>query len=491
MICNMHLDNLSLLGVLAILLQFAIMGSVILRVILTRHPPGSAFAWILLTTILPYIGFFLYLMFGERPIGRLRRRRLREILTRWGRLAYHKISPVGPLPKLLMQHRSFIHLACKLGGMPIASGSRTQLLGSADKTIASLLQDICAAQSSIDMEFYIWDEGGDVESIAQALLAAATRGVRVRILVDDFGSRSFLRSKSKTSMEAAGIEIASALPMRFLRVFGLQRADIRLHRKTVIIDRRIAYTGSFNMIDPRRYQGAKEVGAWVDAMVRVEGPAVTALMAVWTFDWALQPDGDMSDFDDDFAEELIPNCGPASVVTVPSGPYENGDRSLLLVLEAINRAQYSLTITTPYFVPSEAVVMALHNAVLRGVDVKLIVPERADSLPVTYAMRRYFDDLLQGGVRILLYQGGLLHTKSITIDDECSVFGTLNIDNRSLHLNFELMMVIFDSAFTTDLDKLQAEYASRCRELNADTWRQRPLADRLKEGACFLASPIL
>lgn len=135
--------------------------------------------------------------------------------------------------------------------------------------------------------------------------------------------------------------------------------------------------------------------------------------------------------------------------------------------------------------------MALHNAVLRGVDVKLIVPERADSLPVTYAMRRYFDDLLQGGVRILLYQGGLLHTKSITIDDECSVFGTLNIDNRSLHLNFELMMVIFDSAFTTDLDKLQAEYASRCRELNADTWRQRPLADRLKEGACFLASPIL
>lgn len=487
----MQLDNLTLFGALAVLVQFVIMASVILRVILTRHPPGSAFAWILLATILPYAGFFLYLMFGERPIGRIRRRRLRQILARWGRLAQHKLTPYGPLPKRLVRHRTFIHLACKLGGMPIATGSRTWLRGSADETISSLLQDISAAKSSVDMEFYIWDEGGDVESIMQALIAAAGRGVRVRLLVDDFGSRSFLRSQGRTRMEAAGIEIASALPMRFLRFFGLQRADIRLHRKTVIIDRRIAYTGSFNMIDPRRYQGAAEVGAWVDAMVRVEGPAVTALMAVWSFDWALQPDSDMSDFEEDFATEMIPNCGQASVVTVPSGPYENGDRSMLLVLEAINRAQYSLTITTPYFVPSEAVVLALHNAVLRGVDVKLIVPARADSLPVTYAMRRYFDDLLEGGVKILLYQGGLLHTKSITIDDECSVFGTLNIDNRSLHLNFELMMVIFDRTFTADLDKLHAKYASKCRLLDAEAWRRRPLVDRLKEGACFLVSPLL
>ena len=279
--------------------------------------------------------------------------------------------------------------------------------------------------------------------------------------------------------------------MKFLRFFGLQRADIRLHRKTVVIDNRIAYTGSFNMIDPRSYAEASIVGAWVDAMVRVEGPAVASLAAVWQFDWALQPDGDLADFEETFAAEAALNAGDAVIATVPSGPYANGDRNLLLVIEAINRAEHTLTITTPYFIPTESVVCALFNAVLRGVAVTLIVPEKCDNPATGWAMRRYFDDLLEAGVRILLYEGGLLHTKSISVDNEFAVFGTLNIDNRSLHLNFELMMAIFDEAFVRDLSALHAEYETHCSELQADVWRNRPLSNRLREGASYLISPLL
>lgn len=484
-------ESLTLWGALAALVQFAIVASVIIRVILTRHPPGSAFAWILLTTILPYAGFLLYLAFGERPLGRLRARRLRTTAAIWGEMAGRRLTPLGPLPRELVRHRAFLHLAAKLAGMPLSTGSTASLKPSSAKTIASLRRDIEAARSSIDMEFYIWEDGGEVRGISSALVAAARRGVRVRILVDDFGSRAFLRSEARRRLEDAGVKIASALPMRLLQIFGLQRADIRLHRKTVIIDRRIAYTGSFNMIDPHEYAEAAVVGAWVDAMVRVEGPAAQALESVWLVDWALQPDGDASDLDLAPMREAIPNTGEAVVVSVPSGPYHAGDRNLLLILEAIGRAEHTLTITTPYFIPTESVVSALLNAKLRGVDVTLIVPERCDSSATGWAMRRYFDVLLEGGIRILLYEKGLLHTKSIAVDNEFAVFGTLNIDNRSMHLNFELMMVIFDKDFVAALARLHREYEARCREIHPDAWRLRPLADRLREGACYLISPLL
>ena len=487
----MNFDTFTIYGLLAALLQLVIIVGTILRVILTRHPPGSAFAWILLTTILPYIGFALYLMFGERPIGRLRARRLRETGKRWMTVAHQKLTPHGPLPYKLARHRTFIHLVTRLAGMPLATGSCVELHKTSEQTLRAIENDIKAAAKSVDMVFYIFSPQGRVLQVIDALIDAAARGVRVRILVDDFGSRAFLRSDARRRMETAGIEIASALPMRFLRFFGLQRADLRLHRKLVIIDRKIGYTGSFNMIDPAGYKDSGDVGEWVDAMVRLTGPAVLSLIGVWAFDWALQPDGDLSDLDNGEEVPFMPNCGQADTICIPSGPYQTEDVSLLLVLESIASAQSTLTVTTPYFIPNESVVAALKNAVLRGVDVRLIVPRRCDGALVNWAMRRYFDDLLAGGVKIYLYDAGMLHTKSISIDGEVGIFGTLNIDNRSMHLNFELMMAIFDRQFVADLDSLTTDYMRKSSLLDPIRWRKRPLSNRLKEGASYLVSPLL
>lgn len=491
MLSSSSLTHLSFWGLVAFFVQAFIVLAVTLRVMLTRHPPGASFAWILVTTILPYAGFFLYLMFGERPIGRLRAARQKKAIARWARIANHKLTPLGPLPRFLVRHRSFIHLATRLGGMPLTTGSLPRLLGTSQDVIESLLRDICRAEHSIAMTFYIWENGGEIDRITEAILAARARGVRVRILLDAFGSRAFLRSAAAQRFRNEGVELSSAMPMRFWKILGLQRADLRMHRKLVVIDDTVAYTGSFNMIDPTGYDAAVEVGAWVDAMVRLEGPAVISLLAVWRFDWALQPDEDLSDLEHDYALLDMPNRGPAGVVTIPSGPYDKGDQSLHLVIETINRAERTLSITTPYFVPNEAVVIALVNAALRGVRVELIVPHRTDSCAVAWATRRYFDDLLKAGVKILYFEGGLLHTKAVAVDEEFVLFGTLNIDNRSMHLNFELSLLIFDAGFAEDFGKTLERYRTSCVPIDPERWRRRPVIERLKEGASYLISPLL
>lgn len=482
-----EIDHLTLLSLLALVTQLIVILGVILRVILTRHPPGSAFAWILLTIVLPYVGFLLYLILGERPIGRIRARLLNA-----GNASPHSFSHLDlPLPQAIHHYRSLIQLACQIANQPLTTGNALSLKHSGTVSIQSILDDISLAKHSIEMEFYIWENGGHIEKITQALFEARQRDVQVFLLVDDFGSKNFLKSQLKKDMEAAGMHIASAMPMRFLRMFGLQRADIRLHRKTVIIDQAVAYTGSFNMIDPRGYQASQKVGQWIDAMVRIEGPSVLSLRNMWAQDWLLQPDKLQSVNAIKSTLTNYPNIGQGFVVTVPSSPSATVDTSLLLLLDAINRAEHSVTITTPYFVPNETVIHAILSAALRGVQVRLIVPAKADSRAVNWAMRRYFDDLLNAGVQILMFHGGLLHTKSIAVDDEFALFGTLNIDNRSMHLNFELMLLIFDRPFVNELLTLQQEYIHHSSALNPTTWRKRPLSERMKEGAYYLVAPLL
>ncbi|EJW93303.1 cardiolipin synthetase, partial [gut metagenome] len=176
------------------------------------------------------------------------------------------------------------------------------------------------------------------------------------------------------------------------------------------------------------------------------------------------------------------------VVTVPSGPYSQREANLYLLLQAINDAQHSITITTPYFVPNEVLSAALLNAAYRGVSVTLIVPEKADSAMVSWAGRRHYHDLLEAGVRILTYHGGLLHTKSIAIDGEYAVFGTVNFDNRSLHLNFEMMLLIFDTSFLQALKKLHEQYETQCNPIDAKNWQKRPIYGKIERGSRLSAS---
>lgn len=476
-------------SVLAVAVQAALILAVTLRVVLTRHPPGSSFAWILLTVALPYGGFLLYLMLGERSIGRLRARRMRAELERWPALAAQLVpNDVRDEVALPRADRPIARLASRLGELPLTSGSQLALMSDTGAILDRIAADIAGAQERIEMAFYIWSEGGRADEVAHALTAAAQRGVRCRLLLDAMGSKPFLAGPWPQRLTEAGVEVATAMHVRVWEM-PFVRADLRLHRKIVVIDGRIAYTGSMNLVDPRYFKQDAGVGEWIDAMARIEGPTVTALATVFDYDWTLQSSDAEPRVAVPPADPATP--GSAQVVVVPSGPTSVIDANRRLILEAINRAERSILLTTPYFVPGEPLTIALQNAAMRGVEVRLLVPEKNDSRLVQYASRRYFDDLLSAGVKVMLFRGGLLHTKSITVDEEFALFGTVNLDVRSLHLNFELMLLVFDPSFTHALVELQQSYEAAAVPLDATRWRHRPLRERLKEGACFLVSPLL
>lgn len=479
---------LTLAGAAAVVLQLTLTLGVILRVILTRHPPGSSFAWILLTVALPYFGFILYVMLGERPIGRWRAYKLKQILKTWEKVSHQKFANAR-MP-VSQRHKGLVRLAQKLGDMPMTEGSHLELLPDSEHALSRMLSDVKTAQKSISMEFYIWDLGGACDRMVDEIIEAAKRGVVCRILVDDIGSHKFLKSDRPARLREAGVHVSSALPVSIFFPFIKGRADLRLHRKTVIIDDAVGYTGSLNMIDPTLFNQSEGVGEWIDAMVRIEGASVSDLNQIFALDWALQPD------DEGHMPELLPipaarPKGSARVTVVGSGPTTVDDANRRLILEAINCARSRIYLTTPYFVPDEAMVIALQNAAMRGVDVRLCVPKICDSHWVRYASKRYFGQLMDSGVKILLFTDGILHTKAVTVDNDFSLFGTVNLDNRSLHLNFEMMLLIFDPEFVKMLSILQGTYEKMSTPLDVATWHQRPLWERFKEGFCYLVSPLL
>jgi len=308
-------------------------------------------------------------------------------------------------------------------------------------------------------------------------------------MADAVGSKALLRGARIKTLRDAGVEVVAALPTGFPRSLFV-RADLRNHRKIAVIDDRVGYTGSQNLVDPAFFKQDAGVGQWVDAMVRVEGPGVPVMAGLFLHDWSLETGEPL---------ELPPpetlsglEIDSASVVqVVPSGPGARPEAIHQLLLTTMFQARRELVITTPYFVPDESIATALISAATRGVEVTLVVPERNDSLLVRYASAAYFDDLMTAGVRVARFRDGLLHTKSITMDGAFSVFGSVNLDMRSLWLNFEISLFVYDAEFTRCLRALQQSYIDRSDCLELEPWRERGAGRRLAEDALRLASPLL
>jgi cardiolipin synthase len=365
-------------------------------------------------------------------------------------------------------------------------GHHLQLLTDSDSIMRAMIADIDAARLSIHMEFYIWSAGGFVDDLVAALLRAAGRGVACTALMDSLGSRPFFKSEAIKRLRAAGVNVVEVLPVNPLRALFV-RFDLRDHRKIAVVDRCIAYTGSMNIADPRFFKQDAGVGEWVDAMARIEGPAAWVLEAVSLSLTALQTGSQFAPL----PPPELPPAGNGHVQIFPSGPQTSRVRIDALLLTAIYAARREIVLTTPYFVPAEALLTALRSAALRGVRVILIVPEKIDSRLVRYASEAYHEDLLEVGVTILRFRDGLLHTKSVVVDEEFTVFGTVNLDLRSFELNFELSLIAFDHEFSAATRALQHAYEIRSRALRLDEWRARPRSRRLLENAVQMMSPLL
>jgi cardiolipin synthase len=462
-----------------------------IRVIMKRRPAGISLAWLVLILILPFAGALLYLLVGERRLGKKRVERATALLEPYmNRL--RKLPPESRInraklsPKALPLNR----LAEATIGVPATAGNKLLLLSESETILKSIIADIDRAKHCCHLEFYKWTEGGLADEVGEALIGAAQRGVICRVLLDAVGSAKFMKSGWPGRFQDSGIELVAALPVAPLRM-AFARLDLRLHRKIVVIDGTRAYTGSVNLADPRFFKQQAGIGQWIDAMVRIKGPAVQALEALFFWDWEVETGRDLQALKITGYLEAQPHGETANVQVIPSGPGYRSEAIHQLVLTAIYGASRELIITTPYFVPDQSLLIALLAAAQRGVALTVILPQKIDSWLVNYAGRSYFDDLLRAGVRILGFQEGLLHTKSITVDGEIALFGTVNLDMRSFWLDFEVTLCIYDTEFATLLRKLQQRYAEKSIPIDPEVWRQRSGWKRFIENLAQLFGPLL
>ena len=485
------MEHVSLVSTAIFLADLLIRVGLSLRVIGRRLPVGISLAWLAIILLLPFAGAFLYLLLGEYRLGRRRARRATE-LARLCRERFPLMFSGAPVDWSGMDVGSvaLARVAQSALGCPPLSGNHLLLLENAEAAFPSLIESIDAAKRICDLEFYIWSVGGRADDVVAAVIRAAGRKVSCRVLVDAIGSAAFLRSSLVADLRRAGVLVQAALPAGALRI-AFVRPDLRLHRKIVVIDGEIAFTGSLNLADPRFFKQEAGVGQWVDALVRVQGPAVQALSITFQTDWSLETGTAIK------WEPQPKKVGAsaanlsATVQVLPTGPDEHVAAIAQVVLTAIYAATQELVLTTPYFIPDESMLSALTSAAGRGVKVLLIVPEKIDSRMVRYASRAHQVDLLEAGVQIAQYAGGLLHTKSITIDGKFSLFGSLNLDPRSLRLDFEITLAVYDGEFTRSLRQLQQTYLDRSKMLDLATCRSRSRLERFAEDAARLVGPLL
>nr|MBP6553406.1 cardiolipin synthase [Vitreoscilla sp.] len=279
----------------------------------------------------------------------------------------------------------------------------------------------------------------------------------------------------------------------------LVRSDLRNHRKLLVVDERVAYTGSYNLVDPKVFKQGAGVGQWVDVMLRLQGPAVIQLLATFYADVAVENKQHFADIQVLWREHwphvgsiALQAASSCSVLqTIPSSPDQSHYVFYDTLICALHQAERELVLTTPYFVPDEALMLALTTAARRGVSVTLIVPQKVDSFLVRYASQAYYRVLLQNGVKIALFTGGLLHTKSVVVDDEFALFGTVNMDMRSFYLNLELTMALYSPTEIHALALQQQAYLRDCVYIDAARWQRRSVWRTLLENTVRLMSPLL
>ncbi|HSH84528.1 MAG TPA: cardiolipin synthase [Guyparkeria sp.] len=453
-----------------------------LFVVPLRRPPTAAAAWLLLLFFLPIVGLVMYLLIGRPNISRDRNEktlRLAETLRPiTDYLERTEPQSSGDLParfaavdQMVRHWRLF----------PLFDGNRIGLIKSMDAFATELVAEIDRATDHIHLTFYIAAIDPITRPVFDALERAASRGVTVRLIVDDFGSKKGMRRIRRLARR--GIAVGRAFPRSKLPRKSA-RFDLRNHRKLVVIDGRIGYTGSMNLINPEFRRGQ----AYEDLMLRIEGPVVLELQAVFVGDWYLET-GTLLGIESHFPKPEA--VGHESCIGLPSGPEYPEPLLQRLLLGLIHATTERLEIVTPYFVPDEPTLDALKAAAQRGVYCELIVPETLDHPLVQLAQESYFTELLEAGVLIRRHPKKMLHSKITLCDGQLSLVGSANLDVRSSLINAEFGLLCYSCETAERLAEQVDIYRHACRPLLAEDWSQRSRGRILLQSIARLTSPLL
>ncbi|MHB2167224.1 phospholipase D-like domain-containing protein [Alsobacter sp. R-9] len=469
-----------LLSLLALSAHLLVVGLAIV-LIPTDRKPSSATAWLLLITVAPFVGVVLFLLIGSPRLPRRRRKIQRGIAS---------LCDDAALPAPLDDRRSRIaELARGVSGLVATGGNRIDVMAGYDEIIAAMTDAVGGARTTVHCGFYILAMDRATEALLQALEAAAGRGVAVKVLFDHLGSRKFPGFQDlQGRLSRAGIEWHLSLPL-FDRKGWLQgewlRPDLRNHRKILVVDGAVGFTGSLNLID-RHYHRSDAI-RYEELCVRVEGPAAAQLDAVFRADW-------MSETGQDLRPVPVA-CRPAeasaAAQVLPSGSGLDAESNLRVFTALIYAARRRLVLVTPYFVPDEALMLALTSAVARGVKVTVVNSEAVDQALVVSAQHSFYAQLLRAGIELRLYRAPtLLHAKTLLVDDDVCTIGSSNLDIRSFTLNLEVTLVVYDTATAAALSRTIDGFLAETRIVDAHEWEARPLRRRIAENLARLTAAL-
>jgi cardiolipin synthase A/B len=449
-------------------------------IILQRRSAAATLAWLLALIFLPVVGLLIYRLIG--PL-RLERKKLKRVASR--RAVGEAVAALAALDDGNVEHLQLATISMELGeAPPLRADDLTVYLDGASHYEA-LLADVAAAKHHIHIEYYIWEPDTIGTALRDALVERAKAGVKVRMLVDGTGSNK-LDKRFLAPLRSAGVEVATFNPVRLLKL-RLRRPDFRTHRKIVVVDGRLAFTGGMNITDSHSEKYGPDY--WRDTHVRIVGAAAWPLQRLFLEDWYFATDA-LCPID----PETFPTPGRDGshlVQVVGSGPDSSAFAIHKVIFTAINQSTSRCWLTTPYFVPDEALLMALVTAGLRDVDVRLLVPSKGDSRLVDMAARSYFPELLAAGVRVYEYESRFIHAKTMVCDDDVAIVGTANLDNRSFRLNFEVAAVIYSGTINFSLADAFVRDLEGSRELRAGDYEKQPLSRRLGQASARLISPLL
>ncbi len=452
--------------------------------------PTAAMAWLLAIYFIPLVGVFLFLLIGNPRLPRKRRKKQEQIndyIRETSRsLDFGTLRPHAP-----EWFTSLVTLNSNLGAMPLSGDNAAQLISEYQESLDAMAAAIREAKQYVHVEFYILQSDESTDGFFRALEEVAARGVTVRVLLDHWANRGKpFYKETLARLDAMKAKWHLMLPVQPLKG-KYQRPDLRNHRKLLVVDGSVAFTGSQNVTDST-YNLKKNIKRglhWVDMMVRVEGPVVASVNAVFLSDWYSETDEVLTTELDLF--DVSSGPGDLDCQIIPSGPGFEFQNNLKLFAGLLYAAQERIIIVSPYFVPDEALLVAITTACQRGIRVELFVSEEGDQAMVYHAQRSYYEALLRAGVKIWMYEKPfILHSKSMTIDDEVAIVGSSNMDMRSFGLNLEITLLVRGEEFVHQMREVEAKYRSLSRELTLEEWQQQPLRSTVLDNLARLTSAL-
>lgn len=449
-----------------------------------RREPIKTLAWIMVITMFPVGGVILFLMFG-RNHRKERTFMHKELFDNEliGKICSHQLRELPNYDNLAELDKSIIRLMLNNSHSALTLHNRVKILNNGEECFPALFGDMARAEKFIHIEFFGIESGELFEQMFEVLRERAARGVEVRVIYDSVGGRA-LRNRDIERMKSAGIDVRSFMPVFFTRFSSL--ANYRNHRKIVVVDGKVGYTGGMNIAD--RYLKGVRGGIWRDVHIRIEGEAVWMLQTIFITDWAFVTDGVTLEAPHYFpTSEVLDRCPIQIAASGPDSPYASIKHSYFA---AIGKAKRYLYLSTPYLLPDSPILTALTTAALSGVDVRLLIPVRGDNVVVAWAGYSYVDALMEAGVKIYLYRKGFNHSKFIVVDDELCTIGSANLDYRSFNDDFEVQALIYNNALTCELRDWFLKDLEDADLIRPDEWEKRSRLSKFMEPIARLLAPL-